>query len=455
MGWRTILAPAIVCATLLFARRSSAQDEPTPPDSGQEDDEDETDEKEEKKEEPLPPPKFLTPCQLRCLVAAKNPQEVKECLPQNGDKLVVRAGLELGAYTDSLAVDVWTPSLTAGIASPTAGWNVNGHYTLDVVSAASPDIVSMASRKSRGEKRHEVGVSGTYKPNDVGVQAGTLVSSEPDELSMGFQVAAMVDLDEKLVTPRLGYEFRHDTIGKGGTSFDVFHHDVASHTIDASVTFVMTARTLLLLGMTGTMEHGDSSKPYRYIPMFAPSDAPKVSEGLSPNDVNKMRLPVRPLEQLPLSRYRWALGGRLAQRIGAASTLRLEERLYVDSWGIDATSTDMKYLVDVGDHFRLWPHVRVHAQTGASFQHLAYTADVDSRGNVSLPALRTGDRELGKLVGLTLGAGVRWAISAPADKTQFGVSLQGETMFTRYYDDLYTTSRTALYGALGFDAEVR
>jgi len=28
-------------------------------------------------------------------------------------------------------------------------------------------------------------------------------------------------------------------------------------------------------------------------------------------------------------------------------------------------------------------------------------------------------------------------------------------MFTRYYDDLYTTSRTALYGALGFDAEVR
>ena len=33
----------------------------------------------------------------------------------------------------------------AAVESPTAGWNVGGSYLVDVVTAASPDIVSEAS----------------------------------------------------------------------------------------------------------------------------------------------------------------------------------------------------------------------------------------------------------------------------------------------------------------------
>ena len=37
---------------------------------------------------------YLTPGQLRCMVGAKNQEDVLKCLPQNRKNLVVKAGLE-------------------------------------------------------------------------------------------------------------------------------------------------------------------------------------------------------------------------------------------------------------------------------------------------------------------------------------------------------------------------
>ena len=279
-------------------------------------------------------------------------------------------------------------------------------------------------------------------------------SIEPDYVSYGGQAAVSVDLDEKLVVPRLAYELRRDFIGKGGTSFDVFRHTVDAHSIDLSTTLVLSPKTLLVVGMTGGMEHGDPSKPYRHIPMFAPDAAKQVREGMPVAEVNRLRLPVRPLEQLPLERYRWATSARFARRVGE-STLRLEERLYVDSWGLEATTSDLRWLVDLGTRVRVWPHARFHLQSAATFQKLAYVADVDARGNLALPLHRTGDRELGALVSATLGGGLRVALTGPEDKLQLGVSLSGDTMLTRFFDALYVRDRAAVYGAVGFDVEVR
>jgi hypothetical protein len=43
---------------------------------------------------------------------------------------------------------------------------------------------------------------------------------------------------------------------------------------------------------------------------------------------------------------------------------------------------------------------------------------------------------------------------SPLDaKTQYGLSIQGDVMYTRYFDALFITQRTAVYGSLGFDVE--
>src|SRR5690606_24627015 len=89
------------------------------------------------------------------------------------------------------------------------------------------------------------------------------------------------------------------------------------------------------------------------------------------------------------------------------ATLRLDQRFYVDTWGMKATSTDSRYMVDLSRHLRVWPHVRIHAQTGTSFYELAYSATVEPDGQILIPLYRTGDRELSPLITGTGGGGIR------------------------------------------------
>jgi hypothetical protein len=399
-----------------------------------------------------PSPEYLTPGQLRCMLQAKTQDAVLKCLPENKKNLVVKASLEVAGYADTLAVQVFTPKVTGSVTSPTSGWNVGGSYTLDVLSAASPDIVSMASRKY-GERRHAGGVSAGYKPGLYGVQANANVSSEPDYLSLSAGGAVTADLRDKLITPRLGYTYMSDTIGKGGTPFSVFSRDFRTHEFDVGATFVLSATSVLMVGGTLQFERGDQSKPYRHVPMFDPQTvAPFVPVGATVELVNRTRLPMRPIEQLPTERDRFAIAARFAHRF-SSSTLRIEQRFYYDTWQTKASTTDGRYLMDITKRLRVWPHLRMHVQSGTNFYQLAYSAVVQPDGTVTVPLFRTGDRELAPMGTATVGGGTRIALTKGEAKTQFGLTIQGDLMYSRFLNSLFVTSRTAIYGAIGLDAE--
>jgi len=393
----------------------------------------------------------LTPGQLKCMLTAKSQEEVTEkCLPQTRKNLVVKAGFELNGYEDTDHVDVFSPVITGSVASPTSGWNVGGTYIIDIVSAASPDIVSEASPPFH-EVRNAGTLTGGYKPGKFGAQGTVNVSSEPDYLSIGGGVAVTADMAEKLITPRLAYSFREDTIGRGGTSFAIFHHNLAVNVLEGGATFILSPKALILVNASLQMERGDQSKPYRYIPLFDPSVAPFVPRGATVDLVNSVRLPLRPLEQLPLERDRYAMGARFVSRLGSG-TLRIEERLYHDTWQQNATTTDFQYIMDFGRRLHVWPHARFNAQTGANFYQLAYSALIQN-GTVIVPTYRTTSRELAPSVAGTIGAGGHFALTSPEAKTQYGVFVQGDILYEDFLDSLYVTDATAFYGTIGFDAE--
>ncbi|CAN5214472.1 hypothetical protein BH09MYX1_BH09MYX1_46370 [soil metagenome] len=395
---------------------------------------------------------YLTPGQLKCMLGAKSQAEVLLCLPQNKKNIVVRAGLDISAYTDTNAVNVVSPSINGSVSSPTAGWNFGASYLLDVVTAASPDVVSMASPAFR-DRRHAITATGGFKPGIFGFQANGGLSVESDYTSISGGIAATMDLRDKLLTPRLAINYSHDTIGRSTTPYDIFSNNLDTTSIDAGVTIVMSSTTLFLLNGTVQLERGDQSKPYRYVPLFDPKRvAPRVPAGFTIDGVNANRLPLKPAEQLPTERDRYALGGRFIHRLNNA-TLRIDERLYFDTWGTKATSTDARYVQDVGKRIRVWPHLRFHAQTGAGFYQLAYSAGLNQDGSISVPLFRTTDRELSPLVTLTAGGGIRLGLTAPESPTQIGLTLQGDVMYTRFLNALYVTTRTAVYGTFGIDAE--
>jgi hypothetical protein len=396
-------------------------------------------------------PTNATASEIECLQAATTYEEKLACVERKSTKPNVRVGLESSGYTDSTNVHVFSPAINAAIVSPTAGWNIGGSYLVDFVTAASPDIVSMASRSFK-EARHAVALGGGYKIGIVGLNANGNISSEPDYLSMTGGGALSFELNDKLITPRIGYNYSRDRIGIRNTPFKQFERNLTTNEFEAGITFVLSPTTLLVTGMTMQLERGENSKLYRYVPMFAPNIAPLVSPGESVEAVNANRLPVRARELLPRERDRFSAGARINHRL-TSGTLRLEERLYTDSWGIKASSTDAKYFHDLGDHLRVWPHLRVHAQTGASFYRLAYPAGLNDDGTLDVFQYRTGDRELSPMVSVTAGGGTRIALSSEGAPTQYAIILSGEAMYSRYFNSLYITARTAVYGTLGFEAE--
>src|SRR5262249_36375636 len=147
------------------------------------------------------------------------------------------------------------------------------------------------------------------------------VSSEPDYLSRSIGASYATELNDKLITPRISYDFSADEIGYRNTPFAQFQRPLTTHGIDAGVTLVMSPTTLLVTGVSTSFEIGENSKLYRFIPMFPEDIAPQIPAGASVSLVNQYRLDFRPIDNVPPSRSRFAIGGRVNHRF-PSGTLR-------------------------------------------------------------------------------------------------------------------------------------
>jgi hypothetical protein len=375
------------------------------------------------------------------------PPAASSAPPSSRSPLDVGASLDVGGYADSDHVFVLTPVVTGRISNPTAGWSVDGSYLVDVVSAASVDIVSTASGPFT-EIRQAGTLNASYQPHDLGASVNTSVSREPDYLSVRAGGSVTDDLLDKNLTLFLGYEYGHDIAGRTATPFSVFSNVLDTEALKAGATFVLDRRTIASVVGDAMFESGDQSKPYRYIPLFAPGT--DVPIGAPVALVTSLRLSERPLEELPLSRDRFALSFRLAHRFGIKATLRADERIYDDTWALGATTTDARLLFDVGPSFEVGPHVRFHAQSPVSFWQRAYTL---GPGN-EYPALRTGDRELGPLLGTTLGWSTRLKLGPADHRTAWVLGWDLNVTETHYLDDIYIVDRLSAVTSLSVEAEL-
>lgn len=378
---------------------------------------------------------------LQCILNARTPSDVNTCIETGGKGrgLTVRGGLEIASYNDNSEVDVFSPTLFLSAENPTAGWRVGGSYTVDVVSNASPDIVATATRRF-DEVRNAGSLAAEVKlgPARVGLDGG--VSIEPDYFARNIGASISADLVNKQVTPTLSYHLSFDTLGRAHTPYDVFSRSILTHSIDAGVSIVKSPTTLLVFGASAELGSGDTSKPYRHIPMFGETIAPQIPRGATPELVGSVRLAPAPFEQLPETRQRFALLGRVAHRFETA-TIRADERIYVDSWGLKASTTDLRYLLDLSKNVRVGPHVRFNIQGPVDFWQRAYVAKETSEG-WELPKYRAGDRELGPLFGVTLGGGAHLALSEI-----FAINVQVDGVYTQFLDHIYVYDRWGLFTA--------
>jgi hypothetical protein len=395
-----------------------------------------------------PPQRFslvVVVCAILVVVRSTSAAE-----PEQGTALETEVKGEVATYADSDSVSVVSPSVAATVSAPLDGWSAGGSYMVDIVSAASVDIVSTASGRWN-EVRHAGTLHAQYKPGAWGASVSGAVSREPDYLSLSGGGAITADLAHKTVTPKLGYTYSHDIAGRSGTPFSVYSLALDRHTLTAETLLLADRETVVTLDADAIFEVGRQEKPYRYLPVFAPGVAAGIPVGASIDTVNALRLPGRVAERLPTTRQRYAFAARLAQRL-ADSTFVLTERVYADSWGMHASTTDLKMVFDVSRRLWVWPDFRAHFQNGVSFWQLAYTGSVDANGTLRVPKLRTGDRELGPISAGSFGAGAHWNFGSGSDPTKLALILLTDATITHYHEALFTDQRLSMFSALQLEA---
>lgn len=375
----------------------------------------------------------------QCLANAKTADEVALCLETGGKGrgLTFRGALEVSSYNDTLHVDAMTPGVKLGFENPTQGWLIGGSAMVDVVSAASPDIVATASRRF-DQVRFAGTIGGDVKIDVVRLGAKGAVSYENDYTGRAVGGVIAADILDKRVTPSLAYTFGWDTVGIAED--DVYESDVFIHTVDLGASAVLTASTVFVGAGTFTSESGDQSKPYRQIPFFTSDVAADVPRGATPDAISQARLPISANDRLPDSRLRGAIAAGVRHRFDDA-TLRVDERFYIDDWGLIASSTDSRFLYDVSEATRVGPHVRFHIQGGVDFWQRAYVASA-AGFPLSLPEYRTGDREMGPMLTLTVGGTFRQKL---AEALAISVNVDG--LYSQFLDHIYVYDRWGLFTA--------
>lgn len=144
------------------------------------------------------------------------------------------------------------------------------------------------------------------------------------------------------------------------------------------------------------------------------------------------------IEQLPDTRFKIAIGGRLHWYLNDMLTVRTFYRYYFDDWGIISHTASIEVPVKISDKFTLYPSYRFYNQTAADYFKPYETA-------LSTDAYYTSDFDLSKYIANQIGFGVSYTdIFTTSHIWKFGLK-SIDLKFYRYNRD--TTFRSSIITA--------
>ncbi|MFO0556411.1 MAG: DUF3570 domain-containing protein [Polyangiales bacterium] len=270
--------------------------------------------------------------------------------------------LHAGGYADNDHVYVANPSVRARVA---IGPRVvaTGSYGVDIISAASVDVVASASRST--EQRHEANLGASVAIDArTSIACGVRGSREPDYQSNALSFSFDRETTARDLALHVEVRGRYDRVGPGWTLTDAAPLWAAS--ASASVTRVLDRRSILRLAAQGEVLVGLQSSVYRYVPVGG----------------------VFYVERVPSRRARGAVEARWQRSILSNLAVSAELGISVDSWALVAPSVDVALRWEPSAWALLELSARAMTQNGAFFYDGTYLAHTE---------WRTRDRALGPM----------------------------------------------------------
>src|SRR6056297_301047 len=150
------------------------------------------------------------------------------------------------------------------------------------------------------------------------------------------------------------------------------------------------------------------------------------------------------IEQLPDTRFKIAVGGRLNWFLSDRFVLRAYYRYYNDTWGIASHTANFELPVKLSNNFTIYPSYRYYHQSAADYFRPFEIA-------LSTEEFYTSDYDLSKYVANQLGMGVSYTdIFTRAKLWKFGL----KQIDLKYYNYNRDTTFTSSIITIGFNFEV-
>ena len=257
-----------------------------------------------------------------------------------------------GVWYKEKATRVIQPMLDATFEVGDAG-EADAHALVDAITSASTAAGALGAEPFQ-ERRWEIG--GGYRHLFEGFRLGgsTRLSYEPDYTSIFVGGLLDVLLRDQTTTLSVAGGVGHDSIGRSGPTAPNMRAVVGKMTTlltSFSLTQVMTANRVAGITYDLIYLEGFQENPYR---------TAITADGLV-------------LERHPDKRTRHAIAGTVRQFVPATvTTIIATHRAYVDDWGLDAQTPELRIIQEAGDGVDFAVRYRFHWQSAADFYLPSY-----------------------------------------------------------------------------------
>ncbi len=297
-----------------------------------------------------------------------------------------RAEVGLAVYADDDDVTVVRPR--ALLAAPTGPAELTAEVVIDIVSAASVDLISQASPRGFEETRVEPALTLSLPLSRLATLAlRAFGSTEPDFAMLGASAGVSLDSQSRASTMTLTYALSQAEVGRADDPG--LARGRTTMQLGASWTRVTDRAGYLDLVLEGELQVGALASPYRYVPIESSTGERCCSV---PERVPDLRAALA-----ALLRVRRALAqDRLF--------LHADYRLATDGWGLTSHTVSARALLTLSPRAVLGASARGYLQGAADFHRTRYV------GADAVPAYRTRDRNLGPERSASLGLACELAL---------------------------------------------
>jgi hypothetical protein len=260
--------------------------------------------------------------------------------------------------------------------------SASAQYYVDSVSAASVDVLAIASENT--EEREEISVGVDYLYDTAIMSLGYTNSSENDYEANTIYASVVEEFFGGLTTLKLGYARGEDDVGRVGDPS--FSGDASRQNFQIGMSQVVTASALASLDLELITDEGFLENPYRRNRFVDPEDP-----------TNFLYQP----ERYPDTRTSFSANARVLYYLPYRASISAEYRYFSDTWGIDANTFALGYVHPVGEHWIFEGRARYYTQNSADFYSDLF-AFRDSQNHLAR------DKELSTFSGITLGGGISY-----------------------------------------------